>query len=80
MTDQSKVKLGSSTDPYNHATERGWDITDASQLTSSLELEADVVSGHREFRGHQAPRDHHCAAPQPVPAAAESLLHPAGAH
>ena len=43
MTDLSTVTLGSTTDPYNRATERGWDITDASQLTSSLELEADVV-------------------------------------
>jgi choline dehydrogenase-like flavoprotein len=37
------VTLGSSTDPYNKAAERGWDITDASQLGGSLDLEADVV-------------------------------------
>ncbi|MBW2404975.1 MAG: GMC family oxidoreductase, partial [Deltaproteobacteria bacterium] len=43
MTDLSTVTLGSTTDPYNRAAERGWDITDASQLTSSLDLEADVV-------------------------------------
>ena len=43
MTDLSQVILGSSTDPYNKAAERGWDIRDASKLTSSLELEADVV-------------------------------------
>ncbi len=43
MTDLSTITLGSSTDPYNRAAERGWDITDASMLTSSLELEADVV-------------------------------------
>ena len=43
MTDLSTVTLGSSTDPYNAAAERGWDITDASQLGGPLELEADVV-------------------------------------
>ncbi len=43
MTDLSKVILGSSTDPYNKAAEHGWDIRDASKLTSALELEADVV-------------------------------------
>lgn len=43
MTDLSTVTLGSSTDPYNKAAERGWDITDASQLSAPLELEADVV-------------------------------------
>ena len=43
MTDQSMVKIGSSTDPYNNAKERGWDITDASAITAPLELEADVV-------------------------------------
>lgn len=43
MTDLSKLVLGSTSDPYNHATERGWDIADASQLTAPLELEADVV-------------------------------------
>jgi choline dehydrogenase-like flavoprotein len=43
VTNLSTVTLGSTTDPYNRAAERGWDITDASQLTSSLELEADVV-------------------------------------
>ena len=37
------VKIGSSTDPYNNAKERGWDITDASAITAPLELEADVV-------------------------------------
>lgn len=43
MSDLSTVTLGSSTDPYNQATERGWDITDASKLDAPLELEADVV-------------------------------------
>jgi choline dehydrogenase-like flavoprotein len=43
VTDLSTITLGSTTDPYNRAAERGWDITDASQLTSSLDLEADVV-------------------------------------
>lgn len=43
MRDLSTVTLGSNTDPYNKAAERGWDITDASQLNSPLELEADVV-------------------------------------
>jgi len=43
VTDLSTVTFGSGTDPYNKAAERGWDITDASELTSSLELEADVV-------------------------------------
>ena len=43
MTDQSMVKIGTSTDPYNDAKERGWNITDASELTAPLELEADVV-------------------------------------
>ncbi|MGB8330881.1 MAG: GMC family oxidoreductase [Polyangiales bacterium] len=43
MTDLSTLTLGSGTDPYRKAAERGWDITDASQLTASLELEADVV-------------------------------------
>ena len=43
MTDLSTVTLGSTTDPYNKAAERGWNITDASQLTAPLELEADVV-------------------------------------
>jgi choline dehydrogenase-like flavoprotein len=43
VTDQSMVKIGSSTDPYNEAKERGWNITDASALTGPLQLEADVV-------------------------------------
>jgi len=43
VTDLSTVTLGSTTDPYNKAAERGWNITDASQLTAPLELEADVV-------------------------------------
>jgi choline dehydrogenase-like flavoprotein len=43
VTDLSKITLGSSTDPYNNAAERGWDITDASQLTSPMEIQADVV-------------------------------------
>jgi len=43
VNDLSKLTLGSDTDPYNQAAERGWDITDASQLTAPLELEADVV-------------------------------------
>lgn len=43
MRDLSKLILGSTTDPYNDAEARGWDITDASALSSSIELEADVV-------------------------------------
>jgi len=43
MTDQSMVKIGNSSDPYNDAAERGWDITDASAITGPLQLEADVV-------------------------------------
>ena len=43
MTDMSKVTLGTSSDPYNAANERGWDITDASTLTGPIELEADVL-------------------------------------
>ncbi len=43
MTDLSTITLGSTTDPYNKAAERGWDITDASELSAPLELEADVV-------------------------------------
>ena len=43
MTDESMVKIGSSTDPYNDAEARGWSITDASTLSGPLELEADVV-------------------------------------
>ena len=43
MTDLSTITLGSSTDPYKRAEERGWDITDASTLTAPLSLEADVV-------------------------------------
>ena len=43
MTNLSTLTIGNTTDPYNSAAKRGWDITDASQLTSSLELEADVV-------------------------------------
>jgi choline dehydrogenase-like flavoprotein len=43
VTDFSKVVIDSSTDPYNEAKARGWDITDASALTRPLELEADVV-------------------------------------
>jgi choline dehydrogenase-like flavoprotein len=43
VTDLSTLTFGNTTDPYNRAAERGWDITDASQLTSSLDLEADVV-------------------------------------
>jgi choline dehydrogenase-like flavoprotein len=43
VTNLSTLTLGNTTDPFNRAAERGWDITDASQLTSSLELEADVV-------------------------------------
>jgi choline dehydrogenase-like flavoprotein len=39
----SQLTLGNSTDPYNKAAERGWDITDASKLDDALELEADVV-------------------------------------
>lgn len=43
MSDLSKMTLNSGTDPYNDADARGWDITDASTLTSPLVLEADVV-------------------------------------
>ena len=43
MTDLSALKLGSASDPYRAAAERGWDITDASELGQSVELEADVV-------------------------------------
>jgi choline dehydrogenase-like flavoprotein len=43
VTDLSTVTLGSGTDPYRDAAERGWDITDAGQITAPLELEADVV-------------------------------------
>jgi len=43
VTDLSTITLGSSTDPYNDAAARGWSITDASALSSPLELEADVV-------------------------------------
>jgi len=43
VTNLSTLTIGNTTDPYNSAAKRGWDITDASQLTSSLELEADVV-------------------------------------
>lgn len=43
MTDLSTINLGSSSDPYRNADERGWDITDASTLKAPLILEADVV-------------------------------------
>ncbi len=43
MTDLSTITLGSSTDPYLKAKERGWDITNATELAAPLELEADVV-------------------------------------
>ncbi len=43
MIDLSQITLNNSTDPYNKAAERGWDITDASKLEAPLELEADVV-------------------------------------
>lgn len=43
MTDLSTMTLGTQSDPYNDATKRGWDITDASQITAPLSLEADVV-------------------------------------
>jgi choline dehydrogenase-like flavoprotein len=43
MRDLSKLTFGNSTDPYNEASVRGWDITDASALTSPMEVEADVV-------------------------------------
>jgi choline dehydrogenase-like flavoprotein len=43
VTNLSTITLGSSTDPYRKAEERGWDITNATELTASLELEADVV-------------------------------------
>ncbi len=43
MTELHKLTLGNSTDPYNHAEEHGWNITDASALDGPLELEADVL-------------------------------------
>jgi len=43
VTDLSTINLGSSSDPYRNADERGWDITDASTLKAPLILEADVV-------------------------------------
>ncbi|MDH3843179.1 MAG: GMC family oxidoreductase N-terminal domain-containing protein, partial [Myxococcales bacterium] len=43
MTDLSTITLGSTTDPYRKAEERGWDITNATELAAPLELEADVV-------------------------------------
>ncbi len=43
MKNLSELVLGSATDPYNRAAARGWDIADASQLTSALDIEADVV-------------------------------------
>ena len=47
MTDQSMVKLGSSTDPYNDAKERGWDITDASEDLAELAL-SDAILGNAD--------------------------------
>ncbi len=43
MTNLSQIKLGSSTDPYRKAEERGWKITNAAAITAPLELECDVV-------------------------------------
>lgn len=43
MIDLSKITLGSRTDPYRNAAERGWDIVDASNLAGSVKLAADVV-------------------------------------
>ena len=43
MTNLSMLTFGSGTDPYRKAEERGWDITNATELKTSLELEADVV-------------------------------------
>lgn len=43
MTNLSTITLGSDSDPYRRAGERGWDITNAAELASSLDLEADVV-------------------------------------
>lgn len=43
MTDLAQIELDSSTDPYRDWKDRGWDITNASELTSSLDVEADVV-------------------------------------
>ncbi|MDH3728284.1 MAG: GMC family oxidoreductase [Myxococcales bacterium] len=43
MTDLSTITFGSTTDPYRKAEERGWDITNATELAAPLELEADVV-------------------------------------
>jgi choline dehydrogenase-like flavoprotein len=43
VTDLAQLKLDSKTDPYRNWKERGWDITNASELTSALDVEADVV-------------------------------------
>ncbi|MEM7138394.1 MAG: GMC family oxidoreductase [Myxococcota bacterium] len=43
MTNLSLVTLGSDTDPYRKAEERGWLITNATDLESSVTVEADVV-------------------------------------
>jgi len=43
VTDLSGITFNTSTDPYNKAAERGWDITDASTITAPLDLEADIV-------------------------------------
>ena len=43
MTNLSTITLGSGSDPYRKAEERGWDIVDASTLGQSQTLEADVV-------------------------------------
>lgn len=43
MKDLSTLTLSNASDPYNDAAARGWRITDASALSSTLELEADVV-------------------------------------
>ena len=43
MTDLSSITFNTSTDPYNKAAERGWDITDASTITAPLDLEADIA-------------------------------------
>ncbi len=43
MTDLSTITFKGTTDPYRKAEERGWHITNATELAAPLELEADVV-------------------------------------
>lgn len=43
MTNLSTITLGSDTDPYRKAEERGWSITNAAALDESTTVECDVV-------------------------------------